>query len=51
MVKKFPKPKKLIENLNRWNDKGEPRSGFIRFDRNERTTPFPDDTLKSILGI
>ena len=44
----YPKPKKLVENLNRMNDKGSPRKDFIRFDKNERTTPFNKKIIEDI---
>lgn len=45
-------PKKHLRNLTRTPITPENRIGKIfRFDRNERTTPFPEEHLKAILKI
>ena len=45
----FPRARVLIEKLERENDKGLDRQGFVRFDKNERTVPFPEKNFKAIL--
>ena len=44
------KPKKNIENLKRHKDFGSDRSAFIRFDKNERTIPFPKEIYQEMLS-
>ena len=45
-------PKKHIKTLERKEPSSENRIGEVfRFDRNERTTPFPKEHLKKITGI
>ena len=43
------KPKSNIENLMRMKDFGTDRTPFIRFDKNERTIPFPDAIFQGML--
>ena len=45
----FPRAKKFVEKLERENDKGVDRQGFVRLDKNERTVPFPYENFKAIL--
>tara|TARA_X000000950_G_scaffold229307_1_gene277121 strand:- start:24127 stop:25215 length:1089 start_codon:yes stop_codon:yes gene_type:complete len=45
----FPRARVLVERLERENDKGVNREGFVRFDKNERTVPFPYADFKAIL--
>ena len=42
-------PKENIRNLNREKDVGSDRSTFIRLDKNERTSPFPEKSYKLML--
>ena len=43
--------KKLLENITRMSPNSEGRIGQVyRFDRNEKTIPFPEDHLKNILN-
>ena len=46
------KPNPLVQKLNRQNDIGENRTGYIRLDKNERTVSFSkkifNDIIKSI---
>ena|SRR3990167_1740430 len=44
-----PKANNRIQHLQRINDRGGNRKGKCRLDKNERTIPFPDDTLNAIL--
>lgn len=49
MKTEFPHAKTLVRFLDRINDRGEAREGYCRFDRNERTVPFPQRMMDAIL--
>ncbi|MFQ5652818.1 MAG: pyridoxal phosphate-dependent aminotransferase [bacterium] len=42
-------PKTTIKDLYRIKDFGSDRTAYVRLDKNERTTPFPDWALKEML--
>ena len=42
-------PRNNIQKLNRMKDFGSDRSSFKRFDKNERTVPFPENIYKEML--
>lgn len=44
------RPNKNVEKLNRLKDFGSDRNGFIRMDRNERTTGFPEKAYQAMMA-